>query len=45
MAARVDEQAQALRAVPRAELVERLRADFDKMMEMFDALTETTGPT
>ncbi len=39
MAARVDAQAQALRSVPRAELVERLRGDFDKMMETFDALT------
>jgi uncharacterized protein (TIGR03083 family) len=39
MAARVDAQAQALRDVPRAELVERLRGDFDKMMETFDALT------
>ena len=38
MAARVDKQALALRSVPRAELVERLRTDFDKMMEIFDAL-------
>jgi uncharacterized protein (TIGR03083 family) len=38
MAERVDRQAQGLRAVPRAELVERLRTDFDKMMEIFDAL-------
>ncbi len=39
MAARVDLQAQALRTVPRPELMERLRTDFDKMMETFDALT------
>jgi uncharacterized protein (TIGR03083 family) len=39
MAARVDSQAQALRDVPRAELMERLRGDFDKMMQTFDALT------
>jgi uncharacterized protein (TIGR03083 family) len=38
MAARVNERALALRDVPRAELVERLRGDFDKMMEIFDAL-------
>ena len=36
MAARVDTQALALRSVPRTELVERLRTDFDKMMEIFD---------
>lgn len=40
MAARVDEQATALRSEPRTALVERLRGDFDKMMEIFDALTE-----
>jgi len=40
MAARVDQQAQALRSVPRAELVERLRDDFDKMMETFTGLTD-----
>jgi uncharacterized protein (TIGR03083 family) len=40
MAGRVDEQAMALRSQPRAVLVERLRADFDKIMEIFDALTE-----
>ena len=39
MAARCDDQAQALRSVPRAELVDRARADFDKMMETFDGLT------
>jgi len=38
MAKRVDAQAQALRTVPRGELVERLRGDFDKAMEIFDAL-------
>ena len=38
MAERVDRQALALREVPRPELVERLRGDFDKMMEIFDAL-------
>jgi len=38
MADRVDLQALALRGVPRAELVERLRGDFDKIMEIFDAL-------
>ncbi|TDO33466.1 uncharacterized protein (TIGR03083 family) [Kribbella sp. VKM Ac-2527] len=38
MADRVDQQALALRGVPRAELVERLRGDFDKIMEIFDAL-------
>ena len=45
MAERVDKQALALRSVPRAELVERLRGDFDKMMEIFDALgpEEWTG--
>ena len=40
MAGRVDAQATAFRSHPRAELVERLRGDFDKMMEIFDALTE-----
>jgi uncharacterized protein (TIGR03083 family) len=40
MAARCDEKAQALRVVPRVELVERLRGDFDKMMEIFSALTD-----
>ena len=40
MAARVDTQAQALsRSTDRGELVERLRVDFDKMMETFDGLT------
>jgi len=40
MAARVNEQATAFRSEPRAELVERLRVGFDKMMGTFDALTE-----
>ena len=40
MAARVDQQALALRDQPREALVERLRGDFDKIMETFDALTK-----
>jgi uncharacterized protein (TIGR03083 family) len=40
MASRVDEKAQALRSVPRQELVERARSDFDKMMETFDGLSD-----
>jgi uncharacterized protein (TIGR03083 family) len=40
MAARVDGQAQAFRDQPREVLVERLRGDFDKVMETFQALTE-----
>jgi uncharacterized protein (TIGR03083 family) len=40
MAARCDEMAQAFRSVPRAELVERARADFATMMTTFDALTD-----
>ncbi|MGH3332299.1 MAG: maleylpyruvate isomerase family mycothiol-dependent enzyme [Nocardioidaceae bacterium] len=39
MAALADERAQALRSEPRTALVERLHTDFDKMMEIFDALT------
>ncbi|MEU8223630.1 maleylpyruvate isomerase family mycothiol-dependent enzyme [Kribbella sp. NPDC048915] len=38
MAERVDKQALALRGVPQAELIERLRTDFDKMMGIFEAL-------
>ena len=38
MAERVNEQAQRFRDVPQAELIERLRTDFDKMTEMFTAL-------
>jgi uncharacterized protein (TIGR03083 family) len=40
MAERVNQQAQALREQPRAALVDRLHTDFDKMMGIFDALTE-----
>jgi uncharacterized protein (TIGR03083 family) len=40
MAARVDERASALRSEPRPALVARLRGDFAKMMETFEALTE-----
>jgi uncharacterized protein (TIGR03083 family) len=40
MAARCDEMAQAFRSVPRPELVDRARTDFDKMMETFDGLTD-----
>lgn len=40
MSARVNEQALRLRSVPRAELVERLRGDFDKLMETFDSLSQ-----
>ena len=40
MAARADQQALALRTQSREVLVERLRGDFDKMMEIFEALTE-----
>jgi len=39
MAARANEQALALRTEPRPALVERLRADFDKIMEAFTALS------
>jgi uncharacterized protein (TIGR03083 family) len=38
MAARVDQRALALRSVPREELLERLRGDFAKMMEILTAL-------
>jgi len=40
MAARVDERALALRNEPRETLVDRLRNDFDKMMEISRGLTE-----
>jgi uncharacterized protein (TIGR03083 family) len=40
MAARCDEMASALRSVPRTELVERGRTGFDKMMEVFEGLTD-----
>lgn len=39
MAARVDQQARAYRSVPQTELLDRLRTDFAKMQEMFEALT------
>ena len=40
MAARVDTQAQSFRDQPREVLVERLRGDFDKVMETFGSLSE-----
>jgi len=40
MAVRCDEMAQALRSVPRTELVERAHADFHTMMEAFEGLTD-----
>ncbi len=40
MAVRVDKMATALRTESRPVLVERLRGDFDKMTEIFEALTE-----
>ena len=45
MAARADEQALVLRTEPRGVLIDRLRTDFVKMDEMFQALTadEWTG--
>lgn len=45
MASRVDEQALALRSVPRTELIARLRGDFGRMMEILQALgpDEWTG--
>jgi uncharacterized protein (TIGR03083 family) len=39
MAARANERALALRTVPQQELLDRLRDDFAKLMETFDALT------
>jgi uncharacterized protein (TIGR03083 family) len=39
MAQRLDERAQALRSVPQAELMKRLRDDFAQMMEVFAGLT------
>ena len=38
MAVRVNEQAQSLRSVPQQELLDRLRADFEKMMGIFENL-------
>ncbi|NUR09109.1 MAG: maleylpyruvate isomerase family mycothiol-dependent enzyme [Nocardioidaceae bacterium] len=40
MADRVDAQAQALHDIPRAELLDRLRTDLDKITEIFQGLTE-----
>ncbi|HEY7222032.1 MAG TPA: maleylpyruvate isomerase family mycothiol-dependent enzyme [Micromonosporaceae bacterium] len=40
MAVHVDAGAQSFRQVPRAELVARCRADFDKMMGIFTSLTD-----
>jgi uncharacterized protein (TIGR03083 family) len=40
MAGYVNEGAQAFRAFPQAELVERLRADFDRMTGIFEGLTD-----
>jgi uncharacterized protein (TIGR03083 family) len=40
MAERADKQALALRTVPREQLMQRLRGDFSKMTEIFEALTE-----
>jgi uncharacterized protein (TIGR03083 family) len=40
MAERVDSQAQALRSVPREELMERLRTDYAKMREIHEGLSE-----
>jgi uncharacterized protein (TIGR03083 family) len=40
MAARVDSRAQSFRDQSRPAMVDRLRTDFDKMMQTFDALTE-----
>ena len=40
MAERVDRQAQSFRNEVRAVMVERLREDFDKMMELFVGLTD-----
>ena len=45
MAARADQMATAFRGEPRPAMVERLRSDFDKMMEIFDALTEDDWTT
>lgn len=39
MADRLDEHALALRSVPQAELIQRLRDDFDQMMTVFESLS------
>jgi uncharacterized protein (TIGR03083 family) len=38
MAARADQQARSFRGIPQAEMMDRLRTDFAKMMETFAAL-------
>lgn len=40
MAERVNARATALRSEPRAALIERARTNFDKMMQLFDGLSE-----
>ncbi|NUO91995.1 MAG: maleylpyruvate isomerase family mycothiol-dependent enzyme [Dermatophilaceae bacterium] len=40
MAARADERAQALRSEPRTALLDRAHADFAKMMEIFEGLSD-----
>ena len=47
MATRVDERAESFRDESQADMVERVRADFDKMMGIFEALTpeDWTGLT
>jgi uncharacterized protein (TIGR03083 family) len=45
MAARVDSQAQAFRTQGRTAMVDRLRGDLAKMMEIFEALTEEEWTT
>src|SRR5258708_18006457 len=39
MSARLNENAQAFRTLPRAEAISRLKADSDKMLAIFEALT------
>jgi uncharacterized protein (TIGR03083 family) len=41
MKARLNEQAQALRAVPREELIRRFHSDFDQLMATFESMDET----
>jgi len=40
MAKRAEEQGRSFRDLPQGEMVERLRTDFDKMMGIFDGLTQ-----
>ena len=40
MAKRLDENAQAFRSVPQAELIQRLSADFEQMMAIFEGLSD-----